>query len=61
MMKKYLLALLLLNVFIIESKAQTQYYPPAAPQNWDTISPLSLNWCPNKIDSLFFNDRRRTL
>ena len=53
MMKKYLLALLLLNVFIIESKAQTQYYPPAAPQNWDTISPLSLNWCPNKIDSLY--------
>ncbi|MEM6346448.1 MAG: serine hydrolase [Bacteroidota bacterium] len=35
------------------SMAQTDlYYPPLLTENWDTVSPASLAWCPEKVDSL---------
>ena len=29
------------------------YFPPVNSNTWDTISPLQLGWCDNKIDSLY--------
>ncbi len=35
-------------------KAQSLYFPPLnSSSNWDTISPASLGWCTNQIDSLY--------
>lgn len=44
-----------LLIFIALSvKAQRPfYYPPITGNVWDTTSPLSLGWCPDKIDSLY--------
>jgi CubicO group peptidase (beta-lactamase class C family) len=33
--------------------AQNLYFPPTSGNNWDSISPQSLNWCQSKIDSLY--------
>ena len=33
-------------------KAQL-YFPPLSGQQWDTLSPASLGWCPERIDSLY--------
>lgn len=44
------IAFLLLIAFQV--KAQT-YFPPAAPGNWDTLSPARFGWCNDKIDSLY--------
>ncbi len=33
--------------------AQSMYFPPAQGNDWETLSPDSLNWCPEKIDSLY--------
>jgi CubicO group peptidase (beta-lactamase class C family) len=52
-MKKILLSILLWFCSYYTNQAQTIYFPPASPLNWDTLSPLALNWCPNKIDSLY--------
>lgn len=32
--------------------AQTLYFPPAEGDEWATLHPDSLNWCPEKVDSL---------
>jgi CubicO group peptidase (beta-lactamase class C family) len=32
--------------------AQNLYFPPTSGNTWDTIHPSSLNWCPQKVDSL---------
>ncbi|MCK9481965.1 MAG: serine hydrolase [Bacteroidia bacterium] len=50
-MKKYLL--LIIYVFSITAKAQTLYFPPTSGTDWDTISPASLGWCEDKIDTLY--------
>lgn len=43
-----------LILFIANScNSQTLYFPPIVGTNWDTMSPASLNWCPNAIDSLY--------
>lgn len=47
-----LLLFLLLLICTEEVKAQNLYFPPLTGNAWDTISPLSLGWCPDKIDSL---------
>ncbi|MDG1841661.1 MAG: serine hydrolase [Crocinitomicaceae bacterium] len=39
-------------LFATLSSAQT-YFPPNNSNAWDSLSPASLNWCQNKIDSLF--------
>lgn len=33
--------------------AQNLYYPPAAGSTWETITPASLDFCPERIDSLY--------
>ena len=37
----------------LNSKAQSLYFPPIEGSEWETLSPESLDWCPNKIDSLY--------
>lgn len=39
-------------VIFLNSQAQNLYFPPLTGNAWDTISPVSLGWCPDKIDSL---------
>lgn len=35
------------------SQAQNIYFPPRIGNQWDTLSPSSLGYCPNQIDSLY--------
>ena len=47
-------------LFSKSSFSQT-YFPPNNSTEWDTISYLNLNWCQNKIDSLYsFLDNNNT-
>jgi len=51
----------LATVAAFHAQAQPLYFPPVAGNTWDTISPQSLNWCPEKIDSLYgFLDSNNT-
>ena len=43
---------LLLLLFFIRGRAQTNYFPPTNNSTWDTLSPTQLNWCSSSIDSL---------
>ena len=54
-MKKILLLTFIgLTSFLRTTKAQTLYFPPlSSTANWDTISPSSLGWCLNEIDTLY--------
>jgi CubicO group peptidase (beta-lactamase class C family) len=49
--------LLLLFCFISTTiqviKAQELYFPPTSGNEWATLSPDSLNWCPDKINALY--------
>ena len=50
----------LFSLFAVITDAQS-YFPPNNSSNWDTISPSSLNWCQEKIDSLYaFLDSNNT-
>ena len=40
------------SFFFLSSKAQV-YFPQNNTSLWDTISPSSLNWCQDKIDSIY--------
>lgn len=50
-MKKFLLFVLfiLFNGF---SQSQSLYFPPLVGNTWDTVSPVSLGWCTNYLDTL---------
>lgn len=50
-MKKYLPAVIAL-LFSVFSYGQI-YFPPVQGNEWDKLSPDSLHWCPDKIDSLY--------
>lgn len=50
-MKKAFTLFLFLSAFQF-CKAQV-YFPPAAPGNWDTLSPTRFGWCQAEIDSLY--------
>ena len=51
--KTALLVSLSCNIYV-KSDAQTIYFPPLNnAAMWDTISPASLGWCTNRIDSLY--------
>ncbi len=51
-MRKYIL--LLLVVFaLITAKAQTYYFPPTTGTTWNTVSPDSLGWCTDKLDTVY--------
>jgi CubicO group peptidase (beta-lactamase class C family) len=46
--------ILVLIAFSFQAKAQNMYFPPVNNNlPWDTLSPESLGWCTNKIDSLY--------
>ena len=53
-MKRLVFVILFLCVKCINGYSQPLYFPPTNNNlPWDTISPLALNWCPDKIDSLY--------
>lgn len=49
---KILLTCLLISNACAFVYSQSLYFPPVSGNNWDTISPLTLGWCPDKIDTL---------
>lgn len=50
-MKNYILFLLLFTFNITDG--QGLYFPPSDSNEWDTLSPSSLNWCPDSIQALY--------
>lgn len=44
---------ILLVLFSIKGFSQSLYFPPVVGSTWDTLSPSSLGWCDEKIDSLY--------
>lgn len=60
---KIILVLICLNAGIRHmANSQSLYFPPLAQnQPWDTLSPASLGWCMNYVDSLYdFLDQNNT-
>ena len=54
MKKIILLTIIGLTSLFQATKAQTLYFPPlSSTATWDTISPASLGWCLNEIDTLY--------
>ncbi|MBU6158342.1 MAG: serine hydrolase [Bacteroidetes bacterium] len=53
MRKKILLSGWFVLAFFFHSHAQTMYFPPLSGNSWSTLSPQSLGWCQNRIDSLY--------
>lgn len=51
-MKKIYLFLMLIIV-CTKLNGQQIYFPPTSGTVWDTLSPSSLNWCPNKINEMY--------
>jgi CubicO group peptidase (beta-lactamase class C family) len=46
--------LLFLSLFFSATvNAQTLYFPPNTGNSWDTLSPASLGWCVNQVDTLY--------
>ncbi len=52
MMKKEFYLLNILLVFVFPARSQSLYFPPLLGSTWDTISPTSLGWCTNYLDTL---------
>jgi hypothetical protein len=55
MNSKITLIVCFLFLVIIASKSFSQniYFPPKTGSTWETVSPDSLGWCTDKIDTLF--------
>ena len=51
-MKQSLILTLLALLFIANSASAQLYFPPNT-GTWDTLSPSTLNWCPDKIQNLY--------
>ena len=52
--KTFIILIITIVSFYQNSKAQSLYFPPlSSVENWDTISPSSLGWCVNQIDTLY--------
>jgi CubicO group peptidase (beta-lactamase class C family) len=49
---KQLMYIFLFLGFFNQIFAQNYYFPPTTGTAWDTVSPASLGWCTNKIDTL---------
>jgi len=49
---KKLFTILAFFLFVVTARAQSLYFPPATGNTWDTVSPASLGWCQDKIDTL---------
>ncbi|MCU0343389.1 MAG: serine hydrolase [Ignavibacterium sp.] len=60
-MKNILILLIIVSGFFESLKSQDIYFPPLTGNNWEIISPDSLGWCTDKIDSLYyFLDQKNT-
>lgn len=61
-MQKVFIFIPFLILFIFRGLGQNLYFPPVNNQTeWETTSPASLNWCPEKVDSLYqFLDQQNT-
>jgi CubicO group peptidase (beta-lactamase class C family) len=58
---KTLLRLLAFVSMIQISSSQSLYFPPLTGSAWETVSPASLGWCVDKIDTLYsFLESRNT-
>lgn len=44
---------LLLGLYSPVTISQNIYFPPVVGNNWDTLSPQSLGWCQEKIDTMY--------
>ncbi len=53
MMNKSYGLLFALLLFTNLAKSQTTYFPPLTGNQWETLPPDTLNWCEEKIDSLY--------
>ena len=51
-MKNYSISAIFTLILFTYSKTQPLYFPPLSGSTWTTLSPQSLNWCQNRIDSL---------
>ena len=51
--KLYILCLASFLSISLKSTAQSLYFPPVIGNTWDTISPQSLGWCVNYVDSIY--------
>jgi CubicO group peptidase (beta-lactamase class C family) len=51
-MPKLILSIAIIFISFL-STSQSLYFPPIAGTTWDTISPSTLGWCPDRIDSLY--------
>ena len=51
--KLYIFCLACLLSIGLKSTAQSFYFPPVTGNTWDTISPQSLGWCVNYVDSIY--------
>jgi CubicO group peptidase (beta-lactamase class C family) len=58
---KFGFVMVCIGLFCTSLKAQLSYFPPIFGNEWDTISPSSLSWCDDRIDSLYsFLEERDT-
>lgn len=51
-MNKRIFLLIALSV-ALRTEAQGLYFPPTSGTTWETTDPATLNWCPERIDSLY--------
>ena len=52
-MKKLIATFIFFIIIYSHSVSQSLYFPPVNDSTWDTLSPSSLGWCQNNIDSLY--------
>lgn len=51
-MRNILLLSLLFALVGQTASSQNLYFPPTTGTTWDTVQPISLGWCPHRVDSL---------
>ena len=62
-MKKYIFTTFIFLIHFTQTmQSQNLYFPPLSnTATWDTVSPASLGWCVNEIDTLYnFLDKENT-
>lgn len=53
MIYKTILGWIIIMQLAAGAEAQNLYFPPASGNTWESISPQTLNWCSDRIDSLY--------
>jgi CubicO group peptidase (beta-lactamase class C family) len=52
-MRHFFIRLFLFAALLNSASAQSLYFPPTTGNTWDTMSPLSLDWCQENLDSFY--------